>query len=239
MKASDWEFRNRALIFGLIFAFSFPLYAVDHQNAAAVLAEWLSIRIGLGADLLARLLFAFAALLLVVAAFIRTWSSAYLHAGVVYAADVKTESLVADGPYRCVRNPLYLANVLMAVSLGAMMSRTGCVVAVVAMLAFCYRLILREESELRASQGEPYERYRKTVPRLWPSLRPLIASSARQAKWGAGFAAEFWYWGIAVAVTAFAITLNTTPFFVILGASIALFWVSSWLLRRKPAKEQQ
>jgi hypothetical protein len=112
-------------------------------------------------------------------------------------------------------------------------------VAVVAMLAFCYRLILREESELRASQGEPYERYRKTVPRLWPSLRPLIASSARQAKWGAGFAAEFWYWGIAVAVTAFAITLNTTPFFVILGASIALFWVSSWLLRRKPAKEQQ
>jgi hypothetical protein len=66
MKASGWESRNRALIFGLIFAFTFALYAVDHQNASAVLAEWLSIRIGSGADLLVRLLFAFAALLLVV-----------------------------------------------------------------------------------------------------------------------------------------------------------------------------
>src|SRR5579864_8645812 len=105
MKATDWEFRNRALIFGLIFAFTFPLYALDHQNVTAVVAEWLSSRVGLGADPLARLLFACAAFLLIVAAFIRTWASAYLHAGVVYAADVKTESLVADGPYRSVRNP--------------------------------------------------------------------------------------------------------------------------------------
>jgi len=36
----------------------------------------------------ARLLFAFAAILLVVAALIRTWASSYLHASVVYAADV-------------------------------------------------------------------------------------------------------------------------------------------------------
>ena len=38
--------------------------------------------------------------------------------------------------------------------------------AIVAMQVFCYRLILREESELHASQGEQYERYRKVVPRL-------------------------------------------------------------------------
>jgi protein-S-isoprenylcysteine O-methyltransferase Ste14 len=234
MKATDWEFRNRALIFGLIFAFTFSLSALDHQNASAAVAEWLSSRVGLGADHLARLLLACAAFLLIAAAFIRTWASAYLHAGVVYAAEVKTESLVADGPYRFVRNPLYLANVLMAVSLGAMMSRTGCLAAVVGMLVICYRLILREESELQASQGATYERYRRMVPRLWPSLRPHIAAAARQAKWSAGFTAEFWYWGIAVAVTAFAITLNTTLFFVILGASISLFWVSSRLLRRKP-----
>jgi protein-S-isoprenylcysteine O-methyltransferase Ste14 len=239
MKATDWEFRNRALIFGLIFAVTFPLYAVDHENATAVVAEWLSMTVGLGADLLARLLFACAAFLLIVAAFLRTWASAYLHAAVVYAADVKTESLVADGPYRSVRNPLYLANVLMAVSLGAMMSRIGFVVAVAVMLLFCYRLILREESELQARQGSTYERYNKMVPRLWPSLRPHIAAAGRQANWSAGFKAEFWYWGIAAAESAFAITLDTTLFFVILGASIALFWASSWLLRRKPTMGQQ
>jgi protein-S-isoprenylcysteine O-methyltransferase Ste14 len=238
VNASDWEFSNRAVIFGSIFGISFSLYALDPQNATAVLAQWLGVRVGSDAELLARLLFAFAALLLIVAAFIRTWASAYLHAGVVYAAELKTASLVADGPYRCVRNPLYLANVLMVFGLGAMMSRTGCLLAVVAMLVFCYRLILREESELRAAQGGMYERYRNAVPRLWPSLRPQIAAAGAQARWSAGFMAELWDWGIAAAVTAFAITLNSTLFFVILGASIALFWLSSWLLQRKPTKQQ-
>src|SRR3989442_2400166 len=81
------------------------------------------------ADLVARLLFAFAAFWLVVAALIRTWASSYLRAAVVYAAEVKTESLVADGPYRQVRNPLYFANVVMAIGMGAMMSPTGFFVA--------------------------------------------------------------------------------------------------------------
>jgi len=232
MRATNWEFRNRALIFGLIFAFAFPLYAVDPQNVTAALAARLSIQFGWDADLLARLLFFCAACLLIVAASIRTWASAYLQAGVVYAADVKTESLVAGGPYRFVRNPLYLANMLMAVSMASMMSRIGCAVAVVAMLVFCYRLILREESELRTSQGDVYERYRELVPRLWPLLRPRIPAEGRRPKWGAGFTAEFWYWGFALAVTAFAITLKLNVFFVILGASILLFWVSSRLLLR-------
>ena len=74
--------------------------------------------------------------MLVLAALIRTWASAYLHAGVVYAPEVKTESLVADGPYRRVRNPFYFANVLIAIGMGAMMSRIGFFVAVVAMLVF-------------------------------------------------------------------------------------------------------
>ena len=185
------------------------------------------------ADLVAHLLFAFAGFLLVVAALIRTWASSYLQATVVYAAEVKTESLVADGPYRRVRNPLYFANVLLAIGMGAMMSRTGFFVALAAMVLFCYRLILREEAELQASQGEQYERYCNAVPRFWPSLRPRIASAGRQAKWTEGFKAESWYWGFAAAVVAFAITLSLKLFFVILGTSLALFWVSSIVLEKK------
>lgn len=104
---------NRALLFGLIFAFSFPLYFLDHRNSTATLASWLGSTLQRHPDLVARLLFAFAAILVIVAALVRTWASSYLCAGVVYAAQVKTESLVADGPYRQVRNPLYFANVLM------------------------------------------------------------------------------------------------------------------------------
>ena len=186
MKATNWEFTNRALVFGLIFAFTFSLYSFDHQNSTAVFANWLGSRLRMDADLVARVLFAFAALSLTVAALIRTWASSYLQAEVVYAGKVKTESLVADGPYRRVRNPLYFANVLMTIGMGAMMSRTGFFVAILAMLVFCYRLIFREEAELQASQGERYETYCKAVPRLRPSLWPRIASAGRKGNWTAG-----------------------------------------------------
>jgi hypothetical protein len=43
MKATNWEFANRALVFGLIFAFAFPLYSLDHQNSTAALANWLQL----------------------------------------------------------------------------------------------------------------------------------------------------------------------------------------------------
>jgi len=233
MRAINWEFKNRALVFGLIFGFSFSAYFLDRQNSAAALANWLGAARGIDSNFIARSLFVLAACLLVVAALIRTWASSYLHANVVYASEVKTASLVADGPYRHTRNPLYFANALLALGMGAMMSRIGFFVAAVAMAIFCYRLIFREESDLQASQGEQYQRYQNAVPRLWPVLLPRTASTGRPAGWAAGFRAEFWCWGFAVAVAAFAITLNTTAFFVILAISLAVFWFSSTVLQKR------
>jgi protein-S-isoprenylcysteine O-methyltransferase Ste14 len=232
MKATNWEFTNRAMVFGMILGVAFQFYFLDHQNSSVALANWIEPRLHWNADLVARSLFALAAVLLAFAALIRTWASAYLNAGVVYAAEVKSDWLVADGPYRQVRNPLYFANVLMAIALGAMMSRTGLFVAVAAMLVFCYRLILREEEQLQADQGEQYKSYTKAVPRLWPALRPRIASAGRSASWTEGFKAESWYWGLALAVAAFAVTLEQWLFYAILGASLAWFWISSVIFQK-------
>jgi protein-S-isoprenylcysteine O-methyltransferase Ste14 len=237
MKATNWEFTNRALIFGLIFAISFPLYFLDPQNVVAALSSWLGPRIRINEDSVAQLLFASAACILIGAALLRTWASAYLEADVVYAPDLKTQSLVADGPYRHVRNPLYLANVLMAVAMGFMMSRVGFAVAVVSMVIFCYRLIVREEGELLGSQGERYERYLRAVPRLLPSLQARIASAGRKANWGAGFKAESWYWGFAAALAVFSVTLKLQVFFVILAASVILLWASPWIFRKKDSTQ--
>lgn len=51
------------------------------------------------ADFWARVLFFAAALLLALAAMLRTWASAYLKSQIVYASDVKSASLAAGGPY--------------------------------------------------------------------------------------------------------------------------------------------
>jgi protein-S-isoprenylcysteine O-methyltransferase Ste14 len=235
MRASQWEFKNRATLFGFIFAFAFSLYLVDPRNTAVVLSEWLSARSGWVPRLLVHLIFAFAALLVMAAAAIRTWASACLHAAVVYGAQVKTESLVADGPYRFVRNPLYLANVLFAVGIGSMMSRSGCIAVVVLTCLFCYRLVLLEETALREKQGMVFEHYRRSAHRFWPSLAPHLAAAGGQANWAAGFKAEMWYWGFAAALTVFAAALNATLCFVMFAASIVAIWSSSGLLQRKPA----
>jgi protein-S-isoprenylcysteine O-methyltransferase Ste14 len=233
MKATNWEFANRAMVFGLMFAVTFPLYGIVHENAAWALANWIEPRVQVDATLLARLIFAVAALLLFLAALLRTWASSYLQAGVVYASEVKTEALVADGPYRRVRNPLYLANVLMGIGMGAMMSRLGFAAVVVLMVMFCYRLIFREEAELRASQGAAYEKYCAAVPRMWPALTARVAASGRAAKWGDGFKAESWYWGFGLAVAAFAATLKLPVFFAIFGGALVLFWALSARMEKK------
>ena len=108
MKATNWEFKYRAVVIGLIIAFAFQFYSVDHQNAAAALANLLAPKFGLDPDRFARILFVLAAIPLIAAAFLRTWASAYLRSEVVYAANIQTKSLVADGPLPpCAQSPLF------------------------------------------------------------------------------------------------------------------------------------
>lgn len=221
MKATRWEFENRAVILGGIFALSFLLSPLDRTNAAVAMAEPLARALHTYDNSVARSIFAIGALLVALAALIRTWGSAYLSADVVYAGRVKTASLVADGPYRFVRNPLYFANVLLAIGMGTMASRFGFVLLNVLMLLFSYRLILREEGELARAQGAAYDAYRARVPRLFPSPTPRVASAGRPPRWAAAFKAESWYWGFALAVAVFAATLSVKLFFGILIVSIA------------------
>jgi protein-S-isoprenylcysteine O-methyltransferase Ste14 len=225
VRASDWEFRNRAAIFGCIFGLSFFLFSVDHVNATSWLATKLAYTTGTDEVVLERTLFSVAALVLVGAALVRTWGSAYLKSEVVYAAEIKTATLVADGPYRHVRNPLYFGNVLMGLGMGAMASRTGFIVLQVLIFLFCYRLIFREEAELRTAQGEQYDAFKKAVPQLCPALTPRIPAAGGKASWAAGFKAEGWVWGFALAVALFAVTLKQKVFLTVLAVSLGVFFV--------------
>ena len=92
--------------------------------------------------------------------------------------------------------------------MGMLMSRAGLVFNVLAMLVFCYRLILREEAELQGAQTAHFAAYLRSVPRLWPSLRPHIPASAQCPRWKAGFKAESWYWSFVLVPAIFVITLR-------------------------------
>ena len=148
----------------------------------------------------------FGSLLVFFAAGLRTWGAAYLRTEVVHDIAQHSEALVADGPFRYTRNPLYLASLPMAAGIGVLASRLGFVFLLLANWIFVYRLIFREEESLVKIQGESYREYRQAVPRFRPALRPRVPSGNRQPKWGQAFAGESFVWLFGVAELLIAVT---------------------------------
>jgi protein-S-isoprenylcysteine O-methyltransferase Ste14 len=234
MQATTFEFRNRWWVIFSIFFVAFFAYFIDPKNSGVAIVDWFAKRFGMTAtDNAYRVVFALGAVLLALTAFLRTWGTSYLQPEVMRDSRVHTEKLLADGPYRYVRNPLYLGNILMAVGMGLMASRTGFLLLAIGMTVFVIRLLLREEAELMRDQGEPYRRYCAAVPRLVPSLTPRVLSGNSAPQWKQGFRAELMYWLLTLAVAAFAVTLNVKVFWGIFAVAVA----SAWLYQHPQANQ--
>jgi protein-S-isoprenylcysteine O-methyltransferase Ste14 len=205
LAAGDIEYRIRPWIIAAIFFAAFELYQWDHVSAAGALAGWLTPAGG-NAHATESLIFWIGAAAALGAAALRTWAAAYMRSSVVHDPRVHDNRLVADGPYRYLRNPLYLGVILMAFGVGFAASRSGFVVLVLAITVFQYRLTLREERALAATQGESYCRYLAAVPRMVPSLRPRVPSSGMLPGWGQAFLGEIFMWGFALAFVLFVAT---------------------------------
>src|SRR4051794_10970992 len=197
-RASQFEFRYRFWLIALFFQISFSLYAIDHENAGAALLRGV---FGATPDLasphgrhLLQIVFGIAALAMALSAMFRTWASAYLRSDVVHDMKLHNEALVADGPYRHTRNPLYLGTLVMVMGFGLLASRLGWFVLVGLMLWFAYRLIAREEAGLLESQGDRFRAYCDAVPRLWPAIRPRISAGAARPQWLQAFIGESLHW---------------------------------------------
>ena len=225
MRATDFEFRYRFWIIGAIIWCGFGLYVFDHTNVAVAMAAPLARWTGWREELLVRGLFAFGALLTVMAALIRTWACSILRTEIVHAGAVHSERLVADGPYRHVRNPLYLGTTLLTLGMGLMASRAGYAFLVLGVLIFDLRLIGREEAELSESQGASYRDYLQAVPCLVPSPSARVAGGDARPQWKQAFRGEGFFWGLAAATVVFAATLKIVYFWVALAIAMLLyFW---------------
>lgn len=81
--------------------------------------------------------------------------------------------LVVRGPYRFVRNPMYLGMVLTLLGELALEFSWGFVTYIVGWFAFIHLLVVfYEEPTLRAKFGAAYERYTREVGRWWPKRAP-------------------------------------------------------------------
>lgn len=213
MKATAFEFRFRFLIHFvlIVLGFTTPWNRWLHVDPAGpnahvwgTLSAYLSmIKPGaIGIATAFNLVLGVGIALAVAAAALRTWGTAYLGAGVAKAHTFQGGSVVAAGPYRHVRNPLYLGTMIHVLALALLMPPSGAVFMIVTMAVFQVRLILGEEAFLTRTLGEAYLAYRASVPRLLPSLRARVAVSSAVPAWGAAFLGETYMWGVAIAFIA-------------------------------------
>lgn len=223
MRAAEWEFRHRFWVYFAIFGVAFGFFTFDHVNAAVWLVR--AVRGSHDARLvplmpLRAVLFT-AGGLAVIAAWLRTWAAAYLNTEVVHDSSLHADRLVADGPYRHLRNPLYVGILLAGVGLAALASRTGAVVLLVGLPFFTLRLIGREEAALAAAGGESYRAFKAAVPSLLPALRPRLPPGGARPRWGQALLGESFFWALAAAILVFAWTLRIQVFYWVLGLAFA------------------
>ena len=106
-----------------------------------------------------------AALFLVTAGvFIRVYSS-------VYIGGRKNETVVADGPFSIVRNPLYVGSFIAVAGIGLETRSIILGLLLVGMFLLYYPFVVRrEERYLERTFGQAYRNYRLRTPRWIPDL---------------------------------------------------------------------
>ncbi len=213
-KATPLEFRFRFLILAAIFLLGFVApwdrwLHLDSIRTWQLIASWptragwLSFNTAAIAVLLLGIFFAFAG------AILRTWATAYLGPAIVKDKAMHGEGVVTSGPYRHLRNPLYLGTLLHTFALALLMPPSGAIFCIVAVFLFRLRLIAGEESFLTAKLGEPYLAYRAKVPSMFPAIAPRIPASAHEPNWPTAFLGEIYMWGVVVTFAALGWRYNS------------------------------
>jgi protein-S-isoprenylcysteine O-methyltransferase Ste14 len=239
VQATKFEFEKRFWIICAMYFVGFFLSAFDHVPFIVAVRHLIAPSIVRGSpesDLFARIVILSGAFLVFLSAGLRTWAAAYLRTDIVHDTSQHSEALIADGPFRYTRNPLYFGNLPMAVGIGVLASRLGFVFLVAANWIFVYRLILREEKALRQSQGESYRAYHQAVPRFWPALRPRVPSAGRQPQWGQAFAGESFVWIFGLAELSIAITLSARIGGAVFLLAFLAYFIPLRLVRKRRAR---
>ena len=192
MKLADFLFRFRrfALIAIFVIGFWAPWERMDGAHPGSTWL-WLAGTLqAMGFFPIATstiVVIAAATLALLLAALVRTWATSYLGSDVVYDKDLHSERVVADGPYRFVRNPLYLGTWLLTAAISILMPPGGALFALVTVTLLIVAWVLAEEGKLTIERGDAYTAYLKKVPRFFPSIVPKNSLRRSAAPLAAGF----------------------------------------------------
>ena len=105
---------------------------------------------------------------------LRVWSAGHLQ---------KEKILTTGGPYRFIRNPLYLGSFFIAIGFSLIAGSIWIWVLVFAYFALCYIPVVRYEEKFLAQKfPEEYPKYATRVPAFYPTLR-IFPHGTTQFSW--------------------------------------------------------
>jgi hypothetical protein len=189
MKASALEFRLRMMI--QIVIVSIAMWAPwvrpwDVARRRSTL-EWIALeitRLDLASFRIATpIVILFGALLAAIGMVLRVWGAAYLGYDVVHHENMQGGAVMAAGPYRYMRNPLYLGGWFMMAAISLLLTPSGALLMVMLIGIFYLRLVLGEEAFLGEKLGEPYRAYLREIPRILPRFRVELPSAEVKPQW--------------------------------------------------------
>jgi protein-S-isoprenylcysteine O-methyltransferase Ste14 len=196
MRATLFEYRMRMAIMFVLVAVGFwaPWTGSVGVGGRTPLLEWMALEISrtglLSFTSAIAAVIVFASVIAGIAAVFRVWGTAWLGHGTVNSFEMRGDAVMASGPYRYVRNPLYIGTWCLVAAIAFVMPVSGALVCMVLLSVFLLRLILGEEAFLAARIGAPYLAYRRAVPRLFPRVRTHLAQGAQTPRWGRAILAE-------------------------------------------------
>jgi protein-S-isoprenylcysteine O-methyltransferase Ste14 len=213
MQATAFEYRHRYLLHGIIYALCFaapwslvlpgifhgPVWGfIENRSVWFVLSNTFSKPLYLHFALYWNVILVAMIALAATGAALRTWGAAYLGATTVQRGGMVGDHVIADGPFRFVRNPLYLGTILHTVAIAFLMRPEAAVLCMVLIVLFQLRLIGREEPYLQERMGSAYAAYCATVPRILPSLSTGVIAGTVRPNWKQGVLSEMYMIGVAV-----------------------------------------
>ena len=149
-------------------------------------------------------------------AWLRIWGSAYVGSRVVkspamHGAGPDGRGMLADGPYRRTRNPLYLGTLLHTLGVAILMPPSGTIFAVSLLWIFQVRLAMAEEPYLAARFGQAYIDYKAAVPRFLPALAPQVPAAGATPHWLQSLLGEIYFPAAFLVLAIFGWGFNAQP----------------------------
>jgi len=146
----------------------------------------------------------------VLAESLRIWAVGHAGSATRTRGDTVPE-LVHAGPYRYVRNPLYIANIVLYTMVGVIggFYYLSLAIFIVSVLEYIF-IVQFEEHVLKQTFGPNYREFLARVPRWLPAFTPRIASTPHTFSLSRGLRSE-----------------KST--LILIGVMVALFGIKFWL----------